>query len=367
MKLGLFLMPLHDPDGPLAAQLQEDRECVILLDRLGYDEVWTGEHYTATAEPIPDPLQFMATLIPETKRIKFGTGVTNLPQHHPVHVAGNAALFDQLSDGRFLMGIGPGGLGSDMETFKVLDKDRNAMMMESIDMIHALWRGEPPYDIDGQFWSVKLQKTVNRSLGHGCMVKPLQQPHPPVFTTAMSPKSGPAKLAGERGWGMISANFMPHVNARTHWETYCEGAEKSGLRPDRSQWRFGRSILVADTDEAAADYLQRPNNSIWWYYDYFWRNLGSRGMLGIFKSSPDQPDSEITVQHMLDEIVISGSVRTVTDKLVRIIDEIGAFGGLLVAKKDWDDRAVHQRSLQLLAEQVMPKLRDYVASLPKAA
>lgn len=367
MQLGLFLMPLHDPEAPLPAKIHEDRECVIMLDGMGYDEVFVGEHYTATSEPITDPLQFLASLAPVTKSIKLGSGVINMPQHHPLQVAGNAALLDIISNGRFLMGIGPGGLGSDMEVFGTLQADRNAMLLESIDMVHQLWSGEPPWDIQGQFWSIKLQKAVNPSLGHGCVIRPVQQPYPPVFTTAMSAKSGPALLAGERGWGMISANFMPYINGRSHWETYCEGAARSGIRPDRSKWRFGRTILVADSDEEAQSYLSRENNSIWWYYDYFWRNLGSRGMLGVFKSSPDQPDSEITVDHMLRDIVIAGSPGTVLDRLVEIVDAIGPFGGLLVAKKDWDDAAVHRKSFALLAEKVRPRIADYIASKQMAA
>ena len=86
MKLGLFMMPLHDPDAALAPKLYEDRECIILLDQLGYDEVWVGEHYTALSEsPFP----------------------TRLPQHHPLQYAASAAQFDILSEGRFNMGIGP--------------------------------------------------------------------------------------------------------------------------------------------------------------------------------------------------------------------------------------------------------------------
>lgn len=360
MQLGLFLMPLHDPEAPLAPKLREDRDCVIHLDRLGYDEVFVGEHYTATSEPITDPLQFLASLAPVTDRIRLGTGVINMPQHHPLQVAGNAALLDVISDGRLLMGIGPGGLGADMEVFGTLKEDRNAMMVEAIDMVHQLWSGEPPWDIHGQYWTIKLEKAVNKSLGHGCVIRPLQQPYPPVFTTAMSPKSGPAAIAGERGWGMISANFMPYANARTHWETYCAGAEKAGRTPDPRLWRLGRSVLVTESNEEARDYLARPDNSYWWYYDYFWRNLGSRGMLGIFKSSPDQPDAEITVEKMLRDIVIAGSPQTVLDQLIAIVDAVGPFGGLLVAKKDWDDPALHQRSFALLQEQVRPKLAQHI-------
>ena len=119
MKLGLFMMPLHDPKRDYTQVLQEDREAILLAEKLGYDEAWVGEHYSAATEPIADPLQFMATLIPLTKTIKFGTSVLNLPQHHPAQVAGNCAMFDHLAKGRFIMGIGPGGLGSDFELFKI--------------------------------------------------------------------------------------------------------------------------------------------------------------------------------------------------------------------------------------------------------
>src|SRR5579875_1201603 len=131
MQLGLFMMPLHDPSRDYSAVLREDREAVLLAEQLGFAEAWVGEHYAAATEPITDPLQFMATLIPETKSIKFGTGVLNLPQHHPAQVAGNVALFDHLSDGRYIMGVGPGGLGSDFELFQTFDKNRSEMMVEA--------------------------------------------------------------------------------------------------------------------------------------------------------------------------------------------------------------------------------------------
>src|SRR6476660_1798633 len=66
MKLGLFMMPLHDPAGDYMKILQQDREAILLAEKLGYAEAWVGEHYSAATEPIPDPLQFMATLIPVT-------------------------------------------------------------------------------------------------------------------------------------------------------------------------------------------------------------------------------------------------------------------------------------------------------------
>src|SRR5260221_7996430 len=105
MKLGLFMMPLHDPKRNYTQVLQEDREAILLAERLGYDEAWVGEHYSCTTEPIPDPLQFMATLIPITKTIKFGTSVLNLAQHHPAVLAGNFTIVDSLMEGSVFMGF----------------------------------------------------------------------------------------------------------------------------------------------------------------------------------------------------------------------------------------------------------------------
>src|SRR5205814_10731204 len=129
-------------------------------------------------EPIPDPLQFMATLIPVTKRIKFGTAVLNLPQHHPAVVAGNAAQFDHLSEGRFIMGVGPGGLGSDFELFQTFEKNRAEMMAESIDMIHKICAYDPSYRLHGKCWGLVVDVRMQKHLVIGSLLQSYQKPHP---------------------------------------------------------------------------------------------------------------------------------------------------------------------------------------------
>ena len=75
MRLGLFMMPVHPPGRVLADTLAEDEEKALYADRLGFDELWLGEHFSATTEPIPSPLMFMAGLVPRTKNLTFGTAV----------------------------------------------------------------------------------------------------------------------------------------------------------------------------------------------------------------------------------------------------------------------------------------------------
>src|SRR5512146_501798 len=130
VKLGLFMMPLHDPARNYAEILEEDRQSIIMADRLGFSDAWVGEHISSWSERITAPLTFLASVIGETRQITFGTGVLNLPQTHPATVAAQVAMFDQLCDGRFIMGVGPGGLVSDMELFPAPAPDARAAMAQ---------------------------------------------------------------------------------------------------------------------------------------------------------------------------------------------------------------------------------------------
>ena len=128
-------MPVHPLHRDPTVTLREDRETVILADALGFHDVFIGEHLTDKAENITSSLLFLATLIHSTRQIKLGTGTCNLSQQHPVLVAAQAAMFDHLAQGRFILGVSPGALPSDAEAIGILDQDRNKMFAESIDVI----------------------------------------------------------------------------------------------------------------------------------------------------------------------------------------------------------------------------------------
>ena len=159
MKLGYFTMPVHPPARSYVETLKEDREAFILADRLGYSEGYCGEHLTDAAENIPNSMMFIATLLGVTSQMKVGTAVVNLPHSHPVVVASNAAMLDNLFEGRFILGIGAGVLRSDAEALGLLDADRNAMFAEAIDHILALWAGTAPIDLKGKYWTISTVKT----------------------------------------------------------------------------------------------------------------------------------------------------------------------------------------------------------------
>lgn len=354
MKLGFFTMPIHPLHRPLSETLQEDREFCLIAEKLGFCEGYFGEHVTDGAETITSSLIFIAWLLNETKTIKLGSGTINLPNQHPARVAGEVAMLDHMARGRYLMGISPGGLLSDAEVFGNLDKNRTEMFVEAIDHILAIWSGEPPYNLQGKYWNITTEHTYIPALGQGAMHKPYQTPHPPIVITAVAPFSKGVTEAAQRGWDPISANFLLPCWVKTHWPRYVEGCEKGGRPADPANWRVAKSIFVADDLATAKRYATEPGSPYYAYYNSLATKLVSNGRANLFKRDPNAPDSSVTVDSVLSDLVIWGTPDKVADELAAFQDEIGEFGTLLYAGHDWADKPLAIRSLELMAEKVMP-------------
>lgn len=364
MDLGIFMMPLHPPHRSATDTYQEDIDKIILADRCGYGEAWVGQHFTAATEPIANPFTFMAACIPQTRQIKFCTGVINLPCHHPATVAAEAAQFDHMSRGRFIFGIGPGALATDFQLYGNEEGwSRLRKCMESLDAIQKVWAGEPPYHYSGEFYSFAIDKNIVPELGTGFMLKPYQKPSPPIASSLMSPNPGLGKIAGERGWIPISANFIPTYSVATHWAKYLEGAEAAKREAHPKEWRVCRNIIVAPTDQEARDMVFDPKGSLNYYFSYLWKALSLANYTIVLKSDPNTPDSEVTLEMLLEDLVIYGSPKTVTEKLAAFRERTGPFGKLVLAMPDWEyNRAGQERSMTLLASDVRPQLAKMLSA-----
>jgi alkanesulfonate monooxygenase SsuD/methylene tetrahydromethanopterin reductase-like flavin-dependent oxidoreductase (luciferase family) len=363
MKLGFFIMPVHPPARHYAETLKEDREAFILADRLGYSEGYCGEHLTDLAENIPNSLTFCASLAGFTSRIKLGTAVANLPFSHPLLVAVQAALVDNLLEGRFLFGIGAGVLRSDAEALEMLDHDRGAMFAEAIDQILALWVGEAPYNLKGKYWNISTATTLWPELGLGSVVKPFQKPYPPILGTAGDPNSKGLIALGRRGWWPISSHFL-HANCLPgHWSNYAKGCAEGGHKAERTNWRVARSIFVADDDKTAQAYGgDDPNSPYRFYMSQLTSKLRKSNRLGGLKERPDMGDEELTYDYIFNSLVIRGSVNRVVDGILALHEKIGDFGTLLYCGKDWADPALSRKSMELMAEKVMPAVNAAIGN-----
>jgi alkanesulfonate monooxygenase SsuD/methylene tetrahydromethanopterin reductase-like flavin-dependent oxidoreductase (luciferase family) len=361
-------MPIHPPERDYAQTLREDRDAILLADELGFTEAFVGEHVTDVAESVTDCAVFLASLANVTKQIKLCTGTVNLPNGHPAAIAAKIAMLDTILEGRFVFGISPGGLASDWEVFGNLDVDRREKFAECIEMILAIWAGDAPYDLRGKHWTVTTERTQIPEIGQGRIVKPFQKPHPPIVVTVAEPFSKSASEAAARGFDVISANFLLPQWVKSHWAKVVEGCEAAGRTPDPARWRVAKTIFVADDERTADDYARGPESPYRFYYQQLGYKLVRAGRANLFKTDTDLPDSVVTTDLLVDQLVIAGTVEQVVGDLLQFREEVGEFGTLLYCGIDWVNPELARRSMELMAEEVMPAVnRALAGSRPAAA
>jgi alkanesulfonate monooxygenase SsuD/methylene tetrahydromethanopterin reductase-like flavin-dependent oxidoreductase (luciferase family) len=357
MQLGTFMMPLHPPEKDRTACFEEDVEFIVRADQLGFSEAWIGQHHTVAWEPIPSNDLFIANVLPQTKNIRLGTGVSIMPQHHPVNVAVRLAFLDHLSKGRINCGFGQGGVATDWGLFDLPDpKTQGLMTVESIDMVLKLWEADAPFDFKGDFYHIKIEDPVPE-LGIGELLKPYQKPHPPIGMSVIRGESLAATMAGQRGYLPISTNLVAASTLAQHWQTYSAGATDAGLpEPERTRWRISRSVIVADSANQAWDYALDPKSAFNRAFEYLVVVLTGAKMLHIMKHDPEVPDAEVTPEYLVKNLCIVGDAKSCVDQLEGLWETTGGFDTLLMIAHDWDDRPLWERSMDLLAKEVVPKL-----------
>lgn len=327
MKLGFFIQPVHPPSRSTAEVLREDREAVVLADRLGYGEAFIGEHLVDRAETITSCLAFIAHLADACPSITFGTGVLPLANYHPAMAAAQVAMVDHLVGGRFILGFGPGVPG-DAEALGDTSSDRNRKSQEAIEQILRIWS-------DPEFFRTGMARTYNPEIGVGIAVRPLQRPHPPIAITSIRPGGAGPQAAGRRGWTGISATYVGAHVVKAHIENYVEGRRAAGLSEDASGWRVARSIFVADDEATARRYTAARD----FYFHVMRTKLGPAA-------------GEV----MREPLAFAGTPQSVAEQILAFRKEVGPFGTLLYTGHDWADPALARRSMELMATEVLPRI-----------
>jgi alkanesulfonate monooxygenase SsuD/methylene tetrahydromethanopterin reductase-like flavin-dependent oxidoreductase (luciferase family) len=361
VRLGYFAMPMHPLGRSWTGTLAEDREAVIIADRLGFQDAFIGEHLTDRQENVTNSLLFLATLITDTDQIRLGTGTTNLSHQHPVLVAAHTAMFDHLSGGRFILGISPGALPSDAEVLGILDRDRNEMFAEAIDIIVRVWAGTAPYDLEsaGGLFRVSTARTIDSEHGIGVLPKPLQQPRPEIVGTVVAPYSKGVTAMGERDFHPLSANFLLPQWVATHWPNYAQGRASVSAAAPTGDWRIARTVFVADDEATARSYGRDDERSPYrHYYRQMLTKMAKLGRLNLFKADQSAEDSTVTLETVLDDLVIAGTPEQVARQILAFREHVGPFGELVYAGLDWVEPALARRSMELMAAKVMPAVNE---------
>ena len=334
LKLGFFIQPVHPPSRPYADVLREDREAVVLADRLGYREAFIGEHLVDSAETITSSLAFIANLADACPSITFGTGVLPLANYHPAMAAAQVAMVDHLVHGRLVLGVGPGVPG-DAEA--IGDLARTATARPRRRSSTCAGSGAKSRRTGSKASSTgprRSARSIRRS-GWASQCRPLQRPHPPIAITSIRPDGRGPHAAGARGWTGISATYVGAYVVRAQIQSYLEGRRSAGLSADASGWRVARSVFVADDEATARRYAHREDGAHGFYFHVMKTKLARAGALDVMRDYPAQPDSELSTRRCLERLVIAGTPQSVADQILAFRHDVGAFGTLLYTGHDW--------------------------------
>ena len=342
LRFGIFLAPQHQPQGNPTLALQRDLELIELLDRLGYDEAWIGEHHSAGSEIIASPEVFIAAAAERTQRIRLGTGVASLPYHHPYMTAERLVLLDHLTRGRVMFGAGPGALPTDAYMLGIDPLTQRERLGEGLDAILKLLRSEEPVTVETDWF------TMRDAVLH---LRPYTDPYFEVAVAAVASPTGWA-LAGKHGISLLGvaatteAGFEALANS---WAITEAAADEHGQTVSRDDMRLVGIVHIAETREQAIEDVRFGLDH---YVDYF-QKTAAFPQLGFAGSTFDE-----RVEHVNESGF--GTVGTVEDAIAqirRLHDQSGGFGCFLLNAHEWANLEATNRSYELFARYVMPEFQ----------
>lgn len=343
MRFGAFLAPFHDPCENPTLALDRDLDLIVHMDRLGFDEVWVGEHHTTGWEYIAAPEIFLAVAAERTKHIRLGTGAVSLTYHHPLMVADRIVLLDHLTRGRVNLGVGPGGHLSDAAMLGIPAAEIRDRMEQALEVILHLLTSTEPITASGPGW--ELHDAV-------LQLRPYQRPHPPLGIPSLESPFGMA-LAGRVGAAPLSL-FFGASDLAAQWAITEQAAEKAGRTASRDEWRIVVPVHLAETREQAIEEVRAAGGE--WMFEYVQALTG--------RPAPVPGPKHLAVDQMIE----AGSwVIGTPDDLVEFIrgleERTGGFGTFLCWGHEWAGPEATRRSYELLARFVMPEMQGSLAGL----
>ena len=217
-------------------------EQIALAETLGFGECWFAEHHFTDYSLLPSPNLMIAAAVQRTRRMRFGNYVNALPFHHPLRLAAEAAMLDNLANGRFDFGVGKGVRPGEFAQLGLRFEDAPAMTEEAIEVLVKAWTHERTSHA-GRFWTFPEFSLRPRVL---------QRPHPPLHEVASKPAS--AARVGARGWP-VAMHFTPTDVVARCVEDYraalARRAGPAGTGPYRPRLLLCRETYVAETAERA--------------------------------------------------------------------------------------------------------------------
>lgn len=207
--------------GSASSYYEQILEQVELLEELGYDAAWFGEHHYS-GYSFGNPAMIALAAASRTKRLRLGTGVSLIPLHHPLRLAEEYAMLDVLSGGRLDYGVGRGFLSYAYDLFNIDMAQSHERYHEGVELIIKAWTAQGPFSFDGEFWKLR---------DYEFFPTPVQKPHPPIFAAGAGTRAS-FTWAGRLGLNLCTALFGPDKTLlKNGIESYRETLTVNGYDP----------------------------------------------------------------------------------------------------------------------------------------
>ena len=304
---------------PLGTVYERALERVRIMDGAGYDAVWLAEHHFSTYSVCPSVHIMGMHIAGITRNLRIGTGVSLAAFYHPLRLAEEVALLDNLSGGRVNWGAGRGFDRKEMEVFGVDHDDSHARFRENVDIVLRAW-AEGPLTYRGRFQNYRDVEVLP---------KPLQNPLPTWIASSSLDAIG---WAASQGHAILMDPHSTHEEIAGKYASYRAALAERGFE-QRRDTPMARLLAIAPTDAEAEAVARR--GALWTLDAYA-------------PPGPKAPSKAERVERYVNEVIIHGSPAKVVDELKRLQTQIPL--DYLLAS------ILSHQTLLLLTDEVMPRM-----------
>ncbi len=340
VRIGLGLFTGQVPPGSdrtFAREYHDIIELSRLAETLGFDAVWVSEHHGAGDGYLPSLLPMLGALAAATDRVLLGTGVMLVPFHDPLRLAEDAAVVDQISGGRLLLGLGLGWREEEFRMFNVPVGERVPRLVETVEILRKAWAGER-FSHDGRIFSFDRVRVTP---------PPAREGGPPIYLGGFVEAS--VRRAGRLGDGFIlSRSTLENARQTLAWAE--QGAREAGRDPGGLGFALLKNAFVWEEGDAWAKVRDGAAHQI--------------GVYAAWRADADTPGRGFEIQapdeSVLREITAAGDPREVAGELRPFVDAFAdrdEFHFVVRLHYPGMDVDTAARSIELFGSEILPALK----------
>jgi alkanesulfonate monooxygenase SsuD/methylene tetrahydromethanopterin reductase-like flavin-dependent oxidoreductase (luciferase family) len=326
--------PLGDD---MYARFQEACEQARLADKLGFDTLMKGSHYSAY--PLLDFQQvpFLSRIMAEAPNLRLCAGIVLLPLHKPLDVAETFANIDVMSGGKLIFGVGVGYREVEFQAFGTTMKGAGQRLEENLEAVKRLWTEE----------KVTMQGSHFNLIDASCPVKPLQKPMPPIWVGANADKAIVRAARVADAWFVNPHNRIDTIARQM--DVYKKALEDAGKSDLPEDFPMMREVVVARSREEA---MRMAEPFLKAKYDAY-HEWGQDKVM---------PKGDDNLGLIFDELVkdrfLFGSPEEVSNQIIDIVRNFGVNHFVFGVQFPGMPQSMVLDQMQLLAEEVFPAVRS---------